>query len=227
MTKPTAQSLQPDLELKAINAQLRVFVRQDEQLLAGNSQKRKQPEQAGGHESPVVPPSGRVSMQPKSRRQSNPLTGPEPVVPEDPNALAQDVQAFMKHLNMPENVMPSMYMLRQAQQQELSSRIQRYGGLARLANHMGYQLSSSVAYRDFALVVKDVQAFVQQQVPAERDAVMPSVKELKQAGQHCLAKYVQRHGSRNVAQAAGLTCDNGKTAVSLIESQSTAEDIVF
>lgn len=120
-------------------------------------------------------------------------------------ALAEYVHTFVRQHSLPEDEMPSFKRLRQAQQHELAGKIQQHGGLRRLASHMGVKrLAPPRVHKRLELVVADVQAFVEHQVPAEHKGNMPTVDSLKQAGQHSLAVLVCRHGSKRVARAAGL-----------------------
>ena len=127
--------------------------------------------------------------------------------------LAEHVRAFMNCQNLPTDVMPSIRMFRQAQEDDLLARINRSCGQKELARHMGIRRSREPA-RNLAQVVKDIQAFAQQQGPARSSEHMPRLMDLKQAGKHELASHVTHFGSFLVAKEAGLTTRRRRTRVS-------------
>lgn len=135
--------------------------------------------------------------------------------------LAEDVRGFMKHQILPTDVMPSIRMFQQARQHELLGRITRRCGVIRLARHTGIRHSTEPIGRDFAVVVEDIQTFVQQQASAGAKGSIPRIHHLKQAGKRRLALHVAHHGSRKVARAAGLNCPGRGPSVREIAICST------
>lgn len=165
--------------------------------------------------------------------------------------LAEDVRAFMDCQNLPTGVMPSVRMFRQAQEDDLlasmglsyglkqlamhmgirrstepAGRINRSYGLKQLARHMGIQCSTEPAGRNLAQVVKDVQAFAQQQGPAETSDHMPRLIDLEKAGKHRLASHVTHYRSHSIARKAGLTLHGRGTLVSDIVGYCTLQEDV-